>query len=67
MADNHEKEQGSYTFPELMKRYFPNDEIKSREVAEMILTKEDYLDILMRVNRSEGLIPPDKRNSETLR
>jgi hypothetical protein len=49
-----------YTFPELMKKYFPDHPIETEAVVEDVLTREDFMDILMKVSRPQQALPPDK-------
>ena len=54
----------SYTLPEFMKEYFPNQEITSEEIVDQIITKETFYDVLARVSR-ERLIDHNAEKSKT--
>ena len=64
---NKEPEKETFTYPELLKKYFPGDEYSPEreiETQDTVFTKDNFYDFLRRVSRPDQP-QPDKEESET--
>ena len=63
MTQNNNGEERRYTYPEILKRYFPNATDEDLLEEDVLLSRDDFFDILAKVTLPTR---PDPKKTKTL-